>query len=644
VVAALCAALLTLPTLSQAATRRTPTLAPSNTVVAGPSADIVSLDGLAVARDGTGGLAYLVDVGGEPHVYVSLLLGGAFQPPVQVDAGLPGPSSQPVIAATNRGLVLVAFINGGELYAVERASALAPWGTRVPLWSGASSPSLSMSTYGKAYVAFTAADRGGHDVRFAYFNLGQWALGAGPLDVNPDDDAGTGSNRPQVVTAGDGTGIVAWGENGHIYTRRVLGTAPSVASKQADPSSVDGWSEVSATDPQISSGGDSSYAAVVFDETLSSDGTQQTRVLVNRLQAGIYTGAGGADGLTTPGPEGGYQPQVALTEFGAGFVTSARDETQNVAAMALGQNAAPGGIEQVNTLPQTSNPDEVPATAGTISTLIAWQQDPGSAGLPEIRVRYAPDGSDLNPEEVVSSPTLGPTEAARGLFAGGDLSGDAAIVWVQGIGSQTRIVAGQLFQAPGSLTPSTLFQYSTSISPVLSWSPASELWGTPIYTVRVDGVPIVQTTATQLALPLALAQGRHSWQVTAVNGAGLTNASRTSTVFVDSLSPQVSLKLTGGRYVGSRVRVNVQYTDVYGGIRRAQASGTKSVQVNWGDGSASTIKVGTHGSSHVYERRRTYTVTVTVTDNAGNQTIRRSKLKITRKLAHPAKRRKRHKR
>ena len=51
-------------------------------------------------------------------MFVSQLLGGSFQLPVQVDAGLAGASSQPVIAATNGGLMLVAFINGGTLYAV----------------------------------------------------------------------------------------------------------------------------------------------------------------------------------------------------------------------------------------------------------------------------------------------------------------------------------------------------------------------------------------------------------------------------------------------------------------------------------------------------------------------------------------------
>ena len=109
--AALVAALLAMPSTAAAAGRRTPTLAPSNTVIDGPSAGIVGLDGLAVARDGTGGLVYRKDVSGVPHVFVSVLAGGRFQTPEQVDSGLAGPSSEPVIVADNSGLLLVAFIN-----------------------------------------------------------------------------------------------------------------------------------------------------------------------------------------------------------------------------------------------------------------------------------------------------------------------------------------------------------------------------------------------------------------------------------------------------------------------------------------------------------------------------------------------------
>lgn len=642
-IAALVLSLLALPAAAGAATRRTPTLAPSNTVVDGPSTSIDGLSGLALARDGTGGLVYLKDVGGVAHVFVSELLGGSFRAPVQVDAGLAGPSSQPVIAATNGGLMLVAFINGAQLYAVEQANALSGWQAPVALFSGAANPSLSMSPFGKAYLAFTATGDGGHDVRTAYFNQGQWALGSSPLDANPADDAGAGSGRPQVATAGDGTAIVAWGEGGHIYTRRVLGTSPSIVDEQADPPSISGWNEVSAADPQVSTGGNSSYASVAFDELVSLGGARQTRVLVNRLLASTYTGAGGGDGLTTPGPEGADQPQVAVQEYGAGFVTSEHSQSHNLFAMQISNNDALGGVGQLNSLPEQSDPDAVPAAAGTISMLVAWQQDPGVAGLPEIRVRYAPDGSDLGPEEVVSSPELGPTDADQGLFAGGDLAGDAAIAWVQGTGSQAQIVAAQLFQAPGSPSPSTLFRYATSPEPILSWAPASELWGPPRYVVNVDGAVIANTTATLIRSPLALSQGRHTWQVTAVNTAGLTRVSSAATVFVDSLAPRVSLRITGPRHVGARLKIAIDYSDSHPGVPRSAASGVSFVQVRWGDRSKPDPRENEnknrshshvqatiiHHAFHVYKRRGTYRVSVTVKDRAGNKTVKTQRVRIT---------------
>ena len=50
----------------------------------------------------------------------------------------------------------------------------------------------------------------------------------------------------------------------------------------------------------------------------------------------------------------------------------------------------------------------------------------------------------------------------------------------------------------------------------------------------------------------------------------------------------------------------------------AQASGITTIQVKWGDGAKYFIKTG---KFHVYNRRRTYTVTVIAKDRAGNRTV-----------------------
>ena len=323
---------------ARAAVRRTPTLGPVQTTIDGPSPDIQTLDGMSVARDGTGAVVYVKTVAGVAHVFVSRLIGGTFQAPQQVDAGLPGASSEPVIAADNGGLLLVAFINAGTLYAAQAPSSGAPVGPPGVLFSGAANPSLAISPLGKAYLAFTAT--GAVDsVRTLYWQNGQWALSPTPLNANPLADAGDGTGRPQVAAGGDGIGIVVWGESGHVYARRVIGTTPSVSVQQADAPSVEGWGEVSATSPVVSCVGYSTYAAVAYSETIASGGQTQTRVLYARLHGETFDGSYVSDGATIGAAEGADEPQVAVTEFGVGFVTSALTSSHQLDAATLGASS-----------------------------------------------------------------------------------------------------------------------------------------------------------------------------------------------------------------------------------------------------------------------------------------------------------------
>ncbi len=297
----------------------------------GPSSAIVRPSGLgvSVARDGTGGLVYLKTVGGTPHVFVSQLVGGAFQAPVQVDPGLAGASSQPVIAAGNDGLLLVGFINSGQLYVVDGNGA-GQFGAPLDLASGAENPAISITNFGKAYIAFADADGNGHDVRTAYYVGGSWALEAPPLNaVSPADDAGTGTGRPDVAAAGDGIATVAWGEDGHIYSRRVWGTAASVVDEQADAPPA-GCSETSADEPVVGAGGTSSYVPVAFHAVLVCGGQTDNRVLINRLQGSVYDGVAEADGLSQASPDGAEDPQIAVAEYGQGWVTSTTTLSNNL--------------------------------------------------------------------------------------------------------------------------------------------------------------------------------------------------------------------------------------------------------------------------------------------------------------------------
>jgi hypothetical protein len=587
--------------------------------VDGPSPDLLRPSGLAlsIARDGTGGLVYLKQVGGVPHVFVSQLGGGVFQAPVQVDGALGGASSQPVIAAGNGGVLLVAFINGGELYVVQ-ASQGGQFGSPAGLAGGAINPAIGMSNFGKAYLAFAVADGGGYDIRTAYYYNGTWALEGPPLNQTPADNAGTGAGRPAVAAAGDGVAIVVWGENGHIYSRRVWGTAASAVDEQAD-APPPGCSEVSADSPVVGAGGDSSYAPVAFHEVVACGGQEQSRVLMNRLHASIYDGILNVDGVSGPG-DGANDPQVAVAEYGRGWVTSQRTLSGAVIATSLQDNGWPVSTTQINSLAATAAPYPVPAIAGLYSTLIAWQQEPGSAAGAEIRVRYAVDGASLGPEMVVSSPMQGPTDAADGLAAAGDVSGEAAVAWLQGSAGADELMVEQMYQQPGPFTTIGPSGFVRTSQPVLAWK-RPRGWGPMTYSVRVDGVQLTQASQASAQLPTPVPDGPHSWQVVASNPGGQQVATRPASIFVDTVPPEALLRLPRRTLVASRLRAVVNYVDhPPAGEPPRDASGVATVVVHWGDGTMVRLPRGSHRTLHLYRRPGRYRILLLVTDRAGNVT------------------------
>jgi hypothetical protein len=402
-----------------------------------------------------------------------------------------------------------------------------------------------------------------------------------------------------------------------------------VVDEQADVASLSGCGEVSAGEPAVSVGGDSSYADVAFQEVLSCGGAHQSRVLVNRLRGSQYDGVASADGLFSPGGESAGDPSVAMTEYGQGFVTSEGLTSNNVFAMQLGTNGAIGGVGQVNSAAGSSSPDPVPATAGLFSDLIAWQQDPGTTGAAEIRIRYEPRAAILGPEQIVSSPGQGPTDAGRGLAAAGDAGGDAAIAWVQGTGASTQIVVDQLYQPPGAATPPTSTVYARTAQPALSWSPSSQRWGPITYSVSLDGVAMGQTAGTGIRVATPLRDGLHRWRVTASNPAGLSTTSSTATVFVDTVAPRLRVAVSGTRRVGKAMALRLLYRDApLAGLPQSDASGVAGLTIRWGDGTVTRIKPGTHRVEHSYRRPGRYRVTVIATDRAGNQArvVRRVKI------------------
>ena len=242
---------------------------------------------------------------------------------------------------------------------------------------------------------------------------GRWSRP--PWTRSRGDAAGVGTGRPDVAASGDGVGIVAWGEAGHIYTRRVIATTPSTVVEQADPATFAGWSETSASRPSIASGGDSTYASVAFQESLHNGSATQSRVLVNRLHGSTFDGASAADGATTGGPEGADQPQVAVTEYGTGFVTSETDSEPR----ALRHDARAAREPRLRPSASTRCPTATPPTPSRPTRASSPTSSRGSRrraspGPPRSACATPPTARTSAPSRSSRARRWGPTDADQG--------------------------------------------------------------------------------------------------------------------------------------------------------------------------------------------------------------------------------------
>jgi hypothetical protein len=451
-------------------------------------------------------------------------------------------------------------------------------------------------------------------VQAAYFNSGQWALGSGPLDATAGDDSGVGTGRPQVAACGDGVGIVTWGEAGHIYTRRVWAASVSIVSEQADVPTVQSSAEASSDTPAIGCGDDSSYAVVAWHEVVRTGGVNQDRVLSRRLRGSMFDAAVPADVLSSPGSSGAVRPRIAVGQYGSGFTTSERTDSNQLYATLYSNNGGTGEQMRLDSLANVGKPFGAPTITALYSGLVAWQETPGLLSSATVEARFY-DGTQFGPEFPLSSPALGETDASRGLLADGNRNGDVALAWVQGTGSVTRIMIAQLYHPPGSFGPSHASAYVRTAQPTFAWTAANEPWGQLTYSLAVDGGQVGQTTGTSLVAPAPLADGPHTWQVIATNNAGLTSTAKVVNVWVDTVAPTVQFTMTGAERKGRRLRLRARVSDAPPPEPPASASGIASVVVSWGDGSPATTG---RNLAHVYARAGRFRLTVTATDKAGN--------------------------
>jgi hypothetical protein len=568
--------------------------------VDGPSADIQSLGDLDVARDGTGALAYVKRVGGIDHVFVSRLVNGVFQAPEQIDAGLGGAGSQPTVAASDGGRLVVAFASGGGVFSTVRPAGAPGFAALQQISAAGADPDVEMSINGVAYLTWTSNG----DVLAARLERNGVGFNGvpGALDINQAANAGVGTGRPKVAVAADGVATVVWGESGHVYARRIfelrLSTAPQDLGDGADS-------------PEISAEDDSSFAWVTF---------RQNGIAVARRLLGSQF-----DPPVPIGPEGAASVHLAMNGRGVGYAAIGGASSQAAYGAVLKDDLFNAGL--VIGGGWNVAPVGAPAVAENGDGLIAFQQGDASGGrslharpydyVPATRA-VTPPGEDVT----LSNPALGPTDAARGLLAGADRAGDIVVAFVQGVGAGSQIVAATFDRAPGSFRGSTTSKFRKFARPPLKWSAAFELWGPLTYTVLIDDKPVGQTTSTGITVPTVVKDGLHRWRVVATDRRGQTSATPTRNIRIDATPPKISFRVTGTRKRGRFVKVAARVSDASG--TSAKASGLKVVRISFGDGSRA---IAGRRAAHRYAHSGKVTVRVIAGDKAGN--VRTVKRRIT---------------
>jgi hypothetical protein len=577
----------------------------------GPAAEIRALGDVDLARDSTGALAYVRQVDGVDHVFVSRFEGGVFTPPERIDAALPTASSQPVVGASDGGRLVVVFVSGGIVQGVVRPGGEG-WSAPAALGAG-SDPSVDLSINGTAYASFTA----GSDVRVARLDRrsNTWGVIEQSADVNPAQAAGVGSGRSRVAISADGIGVVTWGEGDHVYARKMFGGALSNAPQDLTPApgEVDGRVPVLSDLPDVDAEDDSSYAWVVFRQRFADGGT---RILARRQRGTTFDPPVAID-ENAGEPVGA--PRIDLNGRGVGLATTTGAASGQPMAAILERDQFGAGSRFF--VPSTAPPAVAPAISENNSGLVGAVL--GTAGAPPFVGVRAIDEAKPGAEHVLSRPELGPVAPELGFDVAADRASGVVVAWVQGGAQDRRIVAGYLDRPPGAFAGYTSQRCCRSAQPRLSWQPSFNLWGAVRYVVTIDRKPVAETTETALTPPAPITGPTHTWQVLAVDVRGQVKRTRTRRLRIDDLAPRISLGYKRARRV---VRVSVRARDP--DPRGHRASGMRSIVVSWGDRTRGAVGTFSVRARHRYPRPGTYALEIVARDGAGNARSERRSVRI----------------
>jgi hypothetical protein len=616
-------------------------------VIDGPSSDGLSLGGVAIAPDGTGGLVYTKTVDGVPHVFVSRYTGGQWNTPIRVDSGLPYDASQPAIAAGPDGRLLVVWVtqvatqvNGEVRYGLYSASlgpgaaGFAPALLVDPdVGNGTGvTPSLAGTVPGKAAVAYrvvtkifglpgelnsAAQLRPGDvlaDVRVARMEGDRWSrLGAINRYPGASMRPPSETNGPKLAIGDTGTAVVAWQEPdqtgaARVWMRRVTGMTLGPVL----PASPETWEGRTIGDDATAIGLevtalDQARAAVLVgggpSSPLPGPSIFLTSLGVNYTPKGATpTGPEPADDGSPPSRLG--PPSVAAADANGaegslllGFAAGAGIRLVRVDSHGkLLPPEAPAGPPAELETPTVSAVD--PEGGGTVA-----YEAHDNRGSPTVAVRqqFSAGGSQM---ALLYGPLGGPVSQ---LLGDGSESGDALLAFRQGESGRFAIVADRISAQPARFQVQVPSAWVRPGRAKIRWGPAPSAVGGVTYALGLDGRVVKSGLSRRQIIPrrALLGSGTHRVQVLATDRLGGEVHSKPVKLRVDSQPPRLRIRLRRGRRT-----VLLRLRDPQSGLRRSTA------RVSFGDG-ATAKRAATF--RHRYGSPGRYTIRLGAEDRAHNR-------------------------
>src|SRR3954464_12445187 len=234
-----------------------------------------------------------------------------------------------------------------------------------------------------------------------------WPLVGAPLDVNPAQSPGRGSQRSRVAVSAEGNAVVAWGENHpdgrpRVYARRLLGLGPSAFPQELSVPDLGGRPGGPADEVDIDVEDDSAFAWAVFREAFGGG----SRSVARRLLGSTFDPAVPLDA----GPATA-SPRLAMNGRGQGL--AGIENAGGSASGAFLYKDVFRPTAQLSSQPSTQGTQPKPAASEHREVALTWRvADAGGNG--SIRARLKPGPTvPFQPEVELSRPDLGPVGAGE---------------------------------------------------------------------------------------------------------------------------------------------------------------------------------------------------------------------------------------